>query len=182
MDYCGYTTSLIQYYFLNLNLDKSVNNTKFFIDGIVLKRMQEKDQSISQQLTLAALHFARQHKVSVVYLLTETGDGFFPRFGYCSILHSEVDPRHPTIPRMDDCLPDNHTGNDDYALRSLLHAQYGHIKNECRIGWDSWRATCCSIGQRWGQEQTACTASFHAYQALIPTRNDASLTKRRYGK
>jgi hypothetical protein len=77
VDYCGYTTSLIQYYFLNLNLDKSVNNTNFFIDGIVLKRMQEKDQSIGQQLTLAALHFAKQHKVSVVYLLTETADGFF---------------------------------------------------------------------------------------------------------
>ena len=29
----------------------------------------------------------------------------------------------------------------------LLHTHGGHIKNQCRIGWNGWWATRCSIGQ-----------------------------------
>ena len=44
------------------------------------------------QLTEAVLALARSHGLKTVYLLTETAQGFFPRFGFRSIRREEVDP------------------------------------------------------------------------------------------
>ncbi len=43
------------------------------------------------QLTEAVLALARSHGLKTVYLLTETAQGFFPRFGFRSIRREEVD-------------------------------------------------------------------------------------------
>lgn len=47
-------------------------------------------QGVGQQLTKAALDLAQQHRVTLVYLLTETASTFFPRFGFRPIPRSEV--------------------------------------------------------------------------------------------
>lgn len=44
------------------------------------------------QLTEAVLALARSHGLKTVYLLTETAQGFFPRFGFRSIRREEMDP------------------------------------------------------------------------------------------
>lgn len=49
-------------------------------------------QGLGQQLTLAALNLASEHKVSEVYLLTEAAAGFFPRFGFRPISRAVVNP------------------------------------------------------------------------------------------
>ncbi|MBI1743982.1 GNAT family N-acetyltransferase [Candidatus Acetothermia bacterium] len=49
-------------------------------------------QGLGQQLTQAALDLAQEHKVKTVYLLTETANEFFARFGFRSISRSEVVP------------------------------------------------------------------------------------------
>ena len=45
---------------------------------------------LGQLLTRAALELARQHDVTRVYLLTETADGFFPRFGFRPLPRTDV--------------------------------------------------------------------------------------------
>lgn len=47
---------------------------------------------MGQQLTAAALELARGRGVRTAYLLTETADGFFPRFGFQKITRAEVEP------------------------------------------------------------------------------------------
>jgi amino-acid N-acetyltransferase len=47
---------------------------------------------LGAKLTRAALDLARDHNVGRVYLLTETADDFFPRFGFRRIDGDEVDP------------------------------------------------------------------------------------------
>jgi len=47
-------------------------------------------QGMGQQLTKAALNLAKEHGVTLVYLLTETARGFFPRFGFRPLPRSEV--------------------------------------------------------------------------------------------
>ncbi|HZS76839.1 MAG TPA: arsenic resistance N-acetyltransferase ArsN2 [Ktedonobacteraceae bacterium] len=49
-------------------------------------------QGLGQQLTKAALDLAKTFSVQEVYLLTETASEFFPRFGFKSILRTEVAP------------------------------------------------------------------------------------------
>src|SRR5437660_9712822 len=53
---------------------------------------QLRGQGLGQQLTKEALKLAQQHGVTLVYLLTETASGFFPRFGFRPIPRSEVAP------------------------------------------------------------------------------------------
>jgi amino-acid N-acetyltransferase len=47
-------------------------------------------QGLGQQLTLAALDFARAAGVGDVYLLTETARTFFPRFGFHPVARAAV--------------------------------------------------------------------------------------------
>src|SRR5207245_466347 len=49
-------------------------------------------QNLGTQLTQAALNLAKHHKVTAIYLLTETAGDFFPRLGFYPILRSEVAP------------------------------------------------------------------------------------------
>src|ERR1700694_1994931 len=53
---------------------------------------QLRGQGLGQQLTKEVLKLAEQHGVTLVYLLTETASGFFPRFGFRPIPRSEVAP------------------------------------------------------------------------------------------
>jgi len=45
---------------------------------------------VGGSLTRAALRLARERGVRRAYLLTETADGFFPRFGFSPVERSEV--------------------------------------------------------------------------------------------
>jgi amino-acid N-acetyltransferase len=47
-------------------------------------------QGLGQRLTMATLDLAKKKEISIVYLLTETASGFFPRFGFRPIPRSEV--------------------------------------------------------------------------------------------
>ncbi|MCB0210587.1 MAG: GNAT family N-acetyltransferase [Anaerolineae bacterium] len=47
-------------------------------------------QGLGHQLTRAAIDLARQHKVSQLYLLTETASDFFPKFGFYTIDRAQV--------------------------------------------------------------------------------------------
>lgn len=49
-------------------------------------------QGVGERLTHAALDLARRHGVQQVYLLTETAQQFFPRFGFRPIARTEVSP------------------------------------------------------------------------------------------
>jgi amino-acid N-acetyltransferase len=47
---------------------------------------------LGERLILAALDLAGEHGIEVVYLLTATAQGFFPRFGFTALGRSEVPP------------------------------------------------------------------------------------------
>lgn len=47
-------------------------------------------QGLGQRLTAAALDLANERGVQAVYLLTETADGFFARFGFRLVERAEV--------------------------------------------------------------------------------------------
>ena len=49
-------------------------------------------QGLGIRLTTAALDLARARHLAMVYLLTETAGGFFPRFGFRPIARGDVDP------------------------------------------------------------------------------------------
>ncbi|MBM3818477.1 MAG: GNAT family N-acetyltransferase [Acidimicrobiia bacterium] len=51
---------------------------------------QWQGRRLGHQLTEAALEMARQCELPAVYLLTETAEGFFPRFGFTAISREEV--------------------------------------------------------------------------------------------
>ena len=48
-------------------------------------------EGLGERLTRAALDLARTEGVSTLYLLTETADRFFPRFGFRVIRRADVD-------------------------------------------------------------------------------------------
>jgi amino-acid N-acetyltransferase len=58
----------------------------------VAVRARRRGQGVGGKLTRAALDLARGSDVTVVYLLTETAAGFFPRFGFRPIPRTEVTP------------------------------------------------------------------------------------------
>jgi amino-acid N-acetyltransferase len=47
-------------------------------------------RGLGVDLTRAALELARANRVTRVYLLTETAEGFFPRFGFREVARSEI--------------------------------------------------------------------------------------------
>ena len=49
-------------------------------------------QGLGAALTVAALDLARRRGVRTVYLLTETAERFFPKFGFTAITRVEVEP------------------------------------------------------------------------------------------
>jgi amino-acid N-acetyltransferase len=49
-------------------------------------------EGLGIRLTEAALALARARRLETVYLLTETAEAFFPRFGFRPIPRGEVDP------------------------------------------------------------------------------------------
>ena len=49
-------------------------------------------QGLGQRLTAATLELASQRGARTVYLLTESAQDFFPRFGFRPIPRSEVEP------------------------------------------------------------------------------------------
>jgi amino-acid N-acetyltransferase len=49
-------------------------------------------QRLGERLVLAALDLADERGIDAVYLLTETAQGFFPRFGFTTIGRFEVPP------------------------------------------------------------------------------------------
>ena len=49
-------------------------------------------EGLGRRLTLAALALARRQGVDRVYLLTETAEGFFARFGFEPVERAAVDP------------------------------------------------------------------------------------------
>lgn len=49
-------------------------------------------QRLGEQLVLAALDLVGERGIDAVYLLTETAQDFFPRFGFITIERSEVPP------------------------------------------------------------------------------------------
>ena len=59
----------------------------------VAVRADRRGSGLGRRLVGAALQLARQHGVSRVYLLTETADGYFPRFGFRPVGRREVPPR-----------------------------------------------------------------------------------------
>jgi amino-acid N-acetyltransferase len=49
-------------------------------------------QRLGERLVLAALDLADERGIDAVYLLTETAQGFFLRFGFTTIGRAEVPP------------------------------------------------------------------------------------------
>jgi amino-acid N-acetyltransferase len=49
-------------------------------------------KGLGERLTHAALDLARLHGIQQVYLLTETAQHFFPRFGFRPISRTDVSP------------------------------------------------------------------------------------------
>lgn len=65
-----------------------------YADGALLRSVvvdaSAQGQGLGQRLTEAALALARARRVSSVFLLTTTADGFFPRFGFERIEREDV--------------------------------------------------------------------------------------------
>lgn len=65
-------------------------------DGALLRSLavarSHRGRGLGVALTRAALELAREHRVERVYLLTETADEFFPRFGFTAIPRDRVPP------------------------------------------------------------------------------------------
>jgi len=64
-------------------------------------------QGLGQRLTRAALELARHHGVRDVYLLTETADSFFPKFGFSRIDRSQVPAPVQTSNEFTSACPDS---------------------------------------------------------------------------
>ena len=52
----------------------------------------KRDQGLGEQLTRAALELAYSRGITDIYLLTETAQHYFPRFGFHAIARQEVAP------------------------------------------------------------------------------------------
>jgi amino-acid N-acetyltransferase len=66
-------------------------------DGAALLRsvaveVERRGEGLGQQLARAALDLARTRGAKTVYLLTETADGFFTKFGFQPIARDQVQP------------------------------------------------------------------------------------------
>lgn len=69
---------------------------ELYDDGALLRSLavdaSVRGRGLGIRLARAALACARDRGVGAVYLLTETADGFFPRFGFRGVSRDEVPP------------------------------------------------------------------------------------------
>ncbi len=67
---------------------------ELYQDGALLRSVAVHDahkrSGLGRQIVRAALDLARQRGAASVYLLTTTGEGFFPRFGFRRIARADV--------------------------------------------------------------------------------------------
>jgi amino-acid N-acetyltransferase len=67
-----------------------------YADGVLLRSVavapELQHRGVGHQLTSAALHLARTLRARAVYLLTTTGENYFPRFGFERIERRDVPP------------------------------------------------------------------------------------------
>src|SRR6266567_1147913 len=112
-------------------------------------------QGLGQQLTKEALKLAEQHGVTLVYLLTETASGFFPRFGFRPIPRSEVAPAVHASTEWTTACPDT-----AQAMVANLHAmKSGRTAEESDTGyWTEMDQLAAEIGKHWQGDMDAVEA------------------------
>jgi len=116
---------------------------------------QLRGQGLGQQLTKEALKLAEQHGVTLVYLLTETAGGFFPRFGFRPIPRSEVAPALHASTEWTTACPDT-----AQAMVANLHAmKSGRTAEESDTGyWTEMDQLAAEIGKHWQGDMDAVEA------------------------
>ncbi len=116
---------------------------------------QLRGQGLGQQLTKEALKLAEQHGVTLVYLLTETASGFFPRFGFRPIPRSEVAPAIHFSTEWTTACPDT-----AQAMVANLHAmKSGRTAEESDTGyWTEMDQLAAEIGKHWKGDMDAVEA------------------------
>ena len=71
-------------------------SVELYDDGALLRSVavdpEYRGSGVGGNLTRAALDLAERHNVSAVYLLTETAERFFPRFGFEILDRADVPP------------------------------------------------------------------------------------------
>jgi len=112
-------------------------------------------QGLGQQLTKEALKLAEQHGVTLVYLLTETASGFFPRFGFRPIPRSEVAPAIHFSTEWTTACPET-----AQAMVANLHSmKSGRTAEESDTGyWTEMDQLAAEIGKHWQGDMDAVEA------------------------
>ena len=116
---------------------------------------QLRGQGLGQQLTKEALKLAEQHGVTLVYLLTETASGFFPRFGFRPIPRSEAAPAVHASTEWTTACPDT-----AQAMVTDLHAMKPErTAEESDTGyWTEMDQLAAEIGKHWQGDMDAVEA------------------------
>ena len=116
---------------------------------------QLRGQGLGQQLTKEALKLAEQHGVTLVYLLTETASGFFPRFGFRPIPRAEVASALHASTEWTTACPDT-----AQAMVANLHAmKSGRTAEESDTGyWTEMDQLAAEIGKHWQGDMDAVEA------------------------
>ena len=116
---------------------------------------QLRGQGLGQQLTKEVLKLSEQHGVTLVYLLTETASGFFPRFGFRPIPRAEVASALHASTEWTTACPDT-----AQAMVANLHAmKSGRTAEESDTGyWTEMDQLAAEIGKHWQGDMDAVEA------------------------
>ena len=116
---------------------------------------QLRGQGLGQQLTKEVLKLSEQHGVTLVYLLTETASGFFPRFGFRPIPRSEVAPAIHASTEWTTACPET-----AQAMVADLHAMNSErtAKESDAAAWADLKRLAAEIGKHWKGDMDAVEA------------------------
>ena len=116
---------------------------------------QLRGQGLGQQLTKEVLKLSEQHGVTLVYLLTETASGFFPRFGFRPIPRSEVAPAIHSSTEWTTACPET-----AQAMVADLHSMKSErTAEESDTGyWTEMDQLAAEIGKHWQGDMDAVEA------------------------
>jgi arsenite methyltransferase len=147
-------------------------------------RPDRQGAGLGTRLTEAALDRARREGVRELYLLTETADGFFRRFGFAPVARHDVAPAvHGSVELTSACPQSARAMRLDLAdavgIREAVRSHYAaHARRFVELGPAPSAGGCCGTTGCCGAEKSVVTADLYSAEeaaALPETALQASL-------
>jgi SAM-dependent methyltransferase/N-acetylglutamate synthase-like GNAT family acetyltransferase len=131
-------------------------------------RSDRQGTGLGTRLTEAALDLARRRGARELYLLTETADGFFPRFGFAPVAREAVAPAVRGSVEFTSACPESARAMrldlaGDEGIRAAVRSHYaGRARQVLEALPMARAASCCGASSCCGTEKSVVTSNLYS--------------------